>query len=463
MNEPIQPHDRATQRAHCSGWLLLCIAVMNCGLLGGCAAITNPVANGIPASLVPPELLADAKEDMVPIPLNLLRRKPPEAYQLGPGDVLGVYIEGVLGEQDQAPPVNIPDAPNLPTALGYPIPVRQNGTVSLPLLSPVKVQGLTLEEAEAAIIKAYTQQEILKPEAQRTIVTLIRPRHVRILVVRQDSASGGATIQTGGIRGPQFGAGRVLGGRGRGTGEIVELSALENDVLSALARTGGLPGSGAANEVVIFRGYFENESDKQTAIDQFMSLKAGFEPPISSDDDVRLIRIPLRVRPHDPPTFRPEDIVLHSGDIVFIDSREAEVFYAAGLLPSGAYPLPRDEDLDVIEAISMIGGPLVNGGVNSNNLSGSIIERGIGPPSPSLLTVLRRTPDGYQMPIRVDLREALRDPRQSLLIQAGDVLVLQETPGQALARYFADVTSFNLFSDLIRRSFTNLSAMVTAP
>ena len=39
----------------------------------------------------------------------------------------------------------------------------------------------------------------------------------------------------------------------RGTGHLVALPAYENDVLSALARTGGLPGLDAVNEVVIER------------------------------------------------------------------------------------------------------------------------------------------------------------------------------------------------------------------
>ena len=67
-------------------------------LLGsGCAAITNPVANGIPVRRVPPELLAGPeRETMQTIPLTLLKQRPPKIYRLAPGDVLGTYIEGVL-------------------------------------------------------------------------------------------------------------------------------------------------------------------------------------------------------------------------------------------------------------------------------------------------------------------------------------------------------------------------------
>ena len=38
------------------------------------------------------------------------------------------------------------------------------------------------------------------------------------------------------------------------------------------------------------------------------------------------------------------------------------------------------------------------------------------------------------MTIRVDLNEAVRDPRQNILVQDGDVLILQETPDEAITQ-----------------------------
>ena len=46
------------------------------------------------------------------------------------------------------------------------------------------------------------------------------------------------------------------------------------------------------------------------------------------------------------------------------------------------------------EAIAFVSGPFVNGGINGNNLSGNLLQSGLGFPSPSLVTVLRRTPGG---------------------------------------------------------------------
>src|SRR5205823_3033162 len=102
------------------------LALLACGLWGaGCAAVSNPVADGIEVRRLPPEVVGRRREEERPIPLPLLRQQPPEVYRLAPGDVLGVWIEGVLGDKNQPVPVTVPEAGkgNQAPALGYPIPV----------------------------------------------------------------------------------------------------------------------------------------------------------------------------------------------------------------------------------------------------------------------------------------------------------------------------------------------------
>jgi hypothetical protein len=119
------------------------------------------------------------------------------------------------------------------------------------------------------------------------------------------------------------------------------------------------------------------------------------------------------------------------------------------LLPPAEHLLPRDRDLDVIQAITQAGFPVVTGGVTFNNLSGSISTSGLGFPPPSRLTVLRRTPGGGQVPIQVDMNRALRDPRERILVQAGDVLVLQFTPQEAFANYVTQKFNFTFVWQVI--------------
>src|SRR5262249_4841876 len=129
-----------------------------------------------------------------------------------------------------------------------------------------------------------------------------------------------------------------------------------------------------------------------------------------------IVRIPLHAPPDQVPPIAPEDVVLHTGDVVFLEARENQFFYTAGLLPTGVHVLPRDHDLDVLEAVAWVRGPLINGAFGGSNLSGTLIQPGIGNPSPSLLTVVRRSHDGRQLPIVVDLRKALREPEERIVV-----------------------------------------------
>lgn len=407
-------------------YALLCLAA-------GCAAVTNPVVDGIPVRRLPDEIFPPPREELESLPLTMLGQPKSDVYRLAKGDVLGIYIEGLIGERGQAIPIRMPEAGSDTPALGYPVPVQEDGTIALPFADPIQVAGLTVEQAREKIREAVTEKQQLVPkDTSRVLVTLMQRRKYHVVVVRQDTS------------GVAFDPSGILGAGKRGSGYPIDLAAGENDVLNALAKTGGLPGLDANNEIIIQR-------------------------TIKSDDtggvpDVDMIRIPLRVRRGESPSFRPEDVILNDGDIVFIESRETEVFYTAGLMPTGEHVLPRDYDLDVVEAVLRIRGPLVNGGINQQSqFAFQLQAQGIGFPSPSLLTVLRRTSDGRQLKIRVDLNRALRDPRERILVQPGDILVLQEKPGEAVARYFTNFFRLNFFFRIIERGSVNSNATISVP
>jgi protein involved in polysaccharide export with SLBB domain len=445
-------HDTSTDTERRGGWrqvFCLLAGLAACalpGLAGGCAAITNPVAEGVPVERLPREYLARPREEKKPIPLPLLRQKAPDNYRLDAGDVLGVYIEKVLGDRTVPPPVRLSELPGQTPAFGYPIPVREDGTLPLPLVAPVPVKGLTLAEAEQRVRKAYTvDKHILNPETDRIVMTLMQKRTYHVLVVREDS--GALTV----------GAGGVLGNTKRGTGAVIDLPAYENDVLNALTRTGGLPGLDAMDEVVIERGYYHSDAEAQQALHQIATCSPCWVPRPAIADQLgsEVVRIPLRLRPDEPVRFQPEDVILRTGDIVFIQARDTELFYTGGLLVPRQYVLPRDYDLRVVDAISLAGGPLVNGLFQQSNLSGNITASGLGSPSPSEVSILRRAKCSGQVVIHVDLNRALNDPRENILIQAGDVIILQETVGEALTRYVTNVLRLDAIGTLIRqRDFT---------
>ncbi|HVA49267.1 MAG TPA: polysaccharide biosynthesis/export family protein [Pirellulales bacterium] len=405
-------------------------AALLCVVASGCAALTNPLANGIPVRLVPPELLnaGPPRESLHTLPLSLLGQKSPDVYRLAPKDVLGVYVEGVLpvtnpDEPAKDPPVYFPSdldprggtGAGLPPVLGFPMAIREDGTVALPMIDPLVLNGKSVMEATDAIREAYIKKGILLPGRERIIVGLMQPRQTRVRVVRQEV--GGFNVTPSGFM--------AISQFKRGVGQNVTLRAYENDVLTVLTSTGGLPGLDVYDRIIIFK-----QAKGNAALEESLeNLPLGQDPLAGENRWPRVIQISTRVVPGWPLSFKPEDVILDDGDVVFLESRAMELYYTGGLLPSGEQVLPRDYDLDVVEAVMKVSGSLNNGG-----LAGLPISPVFGGPSPSLLTVLRRTPNGGQVPIFVDLRRALRDPRERILVQAGDVLVLQETRGQAIAR-----------------------------
>lgn len=445
MRTPFAATLRPRQLHYLLGSALLALV---CTFLGGCAAVSNPVYEGVPVSRLSSEYLVSPKDETHNIPLTLLRRQPPDVYRLDSGDVLGIYVEGLFGDKNLPPPVRIPEFGNVPPSLGYPIPVGEEGTINLPQIpGALEVRGKTLTEVRKAIIDAYTKTKaIFKIGEERVLVSLIKPRQIQVLVVRQDAQ----TVALGG---------GIIGSTRRGTGQVVDLPATENDVLNALTRSGGLPGFDAMNEVVIERGF--NRSGAGQGFPPNCPIPPG--PQAGAGAEGRVVRIPLRLREGEAPPFTADDILLQQGDIIFIEARDTEVFYVGGLLAPRQFPLPRDYDINVVNAIALAGGPLLNGGTQQNNLSGAIVASGLGSPSPSHVTVLRRTKLRGQILIEVDLNKALRDPRENILIQAGDVLIMQETLGEAITRYLTTVIRFDYLATLINRRDLQFTSTANLP
>jgi protein involved in polysaccharide export with SLBB domain len=378
-------------------------------LSSGCAALTNPVADGIPVNRLPPDLLARPKADLQPIPLTLLRRKEPDRYILDRGDVLAIIAGDLFGPENQQPPVKLADQFGSDSATGYPVPVRDDGTISLPnpRIKPIVARGRTLPEVEDEVRREMLR--FFKEDALKVSVQLYQKRRIRVQVVREDS-------QPIGIQG----GGALLGGAKKGNGFVIPLEFGQNDLLHALNFTGGLPGVDAKNEVIIERGQYDPANPTKGTI-----------------------KVPLRVFPDQHLTITEADITLSDGDIIYIQSRDSEVYYTAGVIGSRQVILPRDYDLDVVQAIAANGGPLVNGGFTQNAFVAQAFATGMGTPSAALCTVIRKLPNGRQVPIRVDLARAFVDPRERILIQPDDILVMQEKPYEAIARYLTQQFHFN--------------------
>lgn len=516
-------------------------------MLSGCAAFVP--LKGIPVRKLPWEYMGQSRENMETIDLTMLSQTPPLAHLVDSGDILAVYIEGMLGKIEEAPPVYIPQNPDSYPALGYPIPIRDDGTISLPSLRPIFVRGMTVAQIEETVRRAYTDEQVIQPGRERILISLQKIRTHKVTVLRQETSNAQvvSTLGQGGL---------VLGESKKGTGQIVALAAGENDVLRALTLTGGLPGLDAQNAIFILRrprrpammpintirpvanrsstpirlvngtsqeyGVYPNTAaipEQGTAYpayghslpsdpaQQSIELESqtyepapwnqgtppefvqgGYSPPqgvapitqmkgrrqlpappmheqgpalfqapgqipeeappepyvpaelqpyLSSGSQI--IRIPIRLYPGEPTTFTEEDIKLYDGDIVFIESRESEVFYTGGLLGGGQFELPRDYDLGVLEAVSIAQGRSSGGGGGGagfgNRIGGiSALNQDISV-SASTLIIIRKLPNGQRVNIKVDMNRVLRESSENIVIQPGDYLVLRYKPMEAVAAF----------------------------
>ena len=533
--------EERTRCAHLGRYLglLFCVLV----ICSGCPAL-HPM-DGIPASYIPREFIPPTKDGKETINPQLLKQTPPPVYLLDTGDLLGVYVDGILGNRGEAPPVYFSENGEIPPSMGFPIPVRDDGTISLPLLRPIMARGLSVRQLEERIRQVYTTQtEIINPGRDRIFVSLQRPRTYEILVIRQEE---GASTQ-GGQGG--FNMGTVK----RGTGHKVVLPAYKNDVLNVLADSSGFPGLDAENAIYIIRGKRAPRQYPTSSVWGYGPqpvVQPGFQPGMTSpvapgiinpaqpsvpqnqqsmptqpglpntmpqlkvpqgsgmpmqtsqasystqgghssnilqvghsqpsvnpysavtgaswgssapmmntmsgswgsgwgispqmptmqsmmysgDPTVanpNVTKIPIRLSPGEQIHFSEQDVTLYDGDIVFIESRDTEVFYTGGLLGGGQYTLPRDYDLDVLEAIAIAQGNGNSVGESPGGMSALSQDVVI---SASQVVILRKLPNGTQVPIKVDLYKARKNPQERILVQPGDYIFLQYSPLEAVTAF----------------------------
>lgn len=377
---------------------------------------------GITPSQLPAKWLAPSSADLRPVDLTLLRREPLVEHVVRPGDVVGVYVEGIVsGEQLSSGGNELPKYLLAPEgreqqvespAIGQPILVQTDGRVSLPQIGTILVAGLSLQDAAEAIRSGYIDQGVLKDDPSKSYVqfSLIRQRPNQVLVLRED-----APVIT-----PALTRRDTYEFAAQGSGTAVELPADESDLLHALVATGGLPGEDASTNVWILRG--AAGGDWKSATQAIAACEAGCSP-VGSSHTV----IPLRVPCDAPLPFTREDVLLNDGDVVYVEKRKEEVFYTGGLLSAGRIPLPRDEDIDILEAIALsnigVGGPA---GVNAQ---ASLFRSGPGniiPPTRA--TILRKLPGGQQIKIDIDLRKAQKHPNERVRIMPEDFVSLYYRP-----------------------------------
>ena len=402
-------------------------------IAAGCQCINE---HSIPAKRLPADWTPECRNSQTTIDLRLLSQTPPPQHVIGPKDVLGVFVQGVYSTEDQTlPPFAFPGGTGQTAleqpAIGNPVTVREDGTISLPLVKSLHVAGMTLPEVAVRLREVYTkEQKVLRSEAAEVTVNLIRPRTVRVMVVRSDVATPLPVAETR-QNFVQF---------KHGSGTLVELPAYENDVMHALVATGGMPGIEARDEVIVLKNNSHKPNDFAASA---VELQNRLQQQTGSDaHDTRLMRIPLRLQNCEDFPFTPNDMILNTGDIVYIEPRTKEFYYIGGLLDGGQIPLPRDYDLDVLGAIAIANGSVA--GPVAGASSGTLYRGTVGQIIPPTRVIIVRTlPTGGQIKIDVDIRAALDDPRERVIIQQGDLVLLKYRPLELLGNIALNIINLS--------------------
>ncbi|GAB5443135.1 MAG: polysaccharide biosynthesis/export family protein [Fuerstiella sp.] len=459
-------------------------------LATGCSALHQPYARTIEHKM---EVLSRIpRSQFQPIDLRLLSQAPPPEHLVDDGDILGIYIEGGPGDDDGQMPVRLPDDRFVMPAIGYPIPVRNGGYIRLPQVGVVHVRGLTVWQIEDRLRKILIEEkkQIQPDDLARIHVSLMWRRAVSVMVVRQEEVSAAALMS------PSNGT-----DADRRSGQVVELPAFQNDVLHALMMTGGLPNDQAENAVYVFKRHdrrrpghrpsdvnstlpswtdslnrpsfgaalTENANVRQAAFRQSvaprLSTASGFGPePVGGHSSFGLrhelnaatqqaatcppafpdsahpgaVRIPLSVNAGEPLMFGQHDVVLEDGDIVLVESREADHFLTGGLLGGGQYALPRNQDLDILDAVLLADSYSRLTQLNSPTraIGGvSVLNRDVTVGA-SRVIVERRLADGRTRRFRISLYAAMKNPAQRVIIEPGDRIYLEYTPVEAFFAFF---------------------------
>lgn len=403
---------------------------------GGCQLHSvSSACRTVPAHRLDPALFACSREALAPVPFSALGQVKPKQHIIGAGDTLAVYVFGVFPANEEETPVQQrsqainqiyypPRGSVVGPLTGLPVRVEGNGTIDMPLIGDISVEGLTMPEAIAKIKQAYFDEDVIKEGKERVTVDLLIPRVRRIVVLREDTPNTSVALVPAG----------AVDEIHRGSGQVIDLPIFENDVLHALSNTGGLPGTDAARELYVIRSGagLNNQFLSGGALE---SLTTGGE---GGQCNPGVIRIPLAGCPCDGIPFTPADVILEEGDTVYIPRRN-EYFITGGLLPGARVPLPRDNDIDVIEAIAMAtgspGGPLgLSGAALAGGTPGYIREA-------TQVMILRTLEDGRQINIRVDLDRAISDNKHRIRILPHDVVMLHQKPGAAFFNVFLNYFS----------------------
>lgn len=349
---------------HLSAHRFACVIALVCSFLSfaGCNK------GVIQATNLPRQYAAPSYPSANQIDLSQLSNDASDSERLTGGDLLSVTISTGIEERPEQKKVR----------------VNEPGQVNVPIVGPVQVAGLTLDEAENLI----REESIRRRKFVNPVVTVtLEKRLMRLVAV--------------------FGAVSTPG--------TYEIPANNCDLAAAISAAGGL--TDGADTTVEIRKPKPPESHVQTV---------GYVHPDSPQSDAmnrsgESITLDL-TRPED---NGQEQYDLMDGSIVMVKEMKPRTVFVTGMVRSPKQvEIPNNSDLRLLDAITMAGGRST--------------------PFAQKIKVIRTLERPTPIYIMTSYSEAKEDGTANLRLAAGDVVSMEETPGLLFFESIRNVVNFGI-------------------
>ncbi len=324
---------------------------------GGCARGVYRATN------LPAEFLVAQRENVEAVDLSRLTNMAVSSERVERGDVLEVTM--------------VTDFRDLTTNT-TPVRVGEDGKVNIPLIGPVAVAGLELEEAERVVGEAGIERGVFRKS--HVTLTMKRQRKNRVTVT-------GAVEEPGVYEVPRSDS--TLLAALVAAGGLTKDAGAEVEIRGPVAR-GGTPGlKQPASPRIAAAG-------QETELASYEAASAG--PP--GGVRINLVSAAQEGR---------GNLYVEDGSVVSVAKRSLRPIQVLGLVSKpGQFEMPLNQDLYLMDALAMAGG-----------LTTAVADK---------VLVIRTVP-GCPEPIKiqVSVREAKQNGQANLRLAPGDVVSVEDT------------------------------------
>jgi polysaccharide export outer membrane protein len=289
-------------------------------------------------------------------------------YTLGPGDVIEVTVIGIPAVENKE------------------FTLDAQGTISLPYVGEVRLLDLTTRETEAEIASLFETSLVLDPQ----VTVRIQAYRSRFFYVFGEVEKPGVNQLTG-----------------------------DTFLLDALTLAGGLTEKADTRIQIHHGGFWTNPSVASTEASPSLGPQAAGAGEQTSTTEVDLIDLLEKGDMR-------RNIRIQSGDVISVPERMGKFFFVLGDVPNpGPYPMPKNEDVTLSQAVAMAGGLLATA-------------------SGKKTTIMRPNPDGVSATqIQVNAAALLEGKGRDVEILENDIVLVPGSAGKTMGRSFmAGITGF---------------------